>query len=111
MTNEQTYTRDHMEACACLWEAMLNADGSDPVITATFRNFGTVHMRLLAVDLSNLVLAVYETVTEDEREEIGPFDWEFVPGVLRQIDWVDGTPVYPKDPRDIANLILWRPAS
>ncbi|KQR67854.1 hypothetical protein ASG03_10060 [Rhizobium sp. Leaf341] len=102
-----------MEAVACLWEAMMEADRHDVAssIHRAFRDWGTVHMRHAAIDLADFVLRVYESMSEEEKFSLGPYDWEFVPAVLRQVDWVDGSAVHLNDPRAVADLILWRPAS
>lgn len=94
-----TYTRDHMEAACCLWEAMLELrtakdfstlpDGGD-VVVAAFKAHGAVAMRDVAIDLAVVANAAWESAPADERTE--PFDWEFCPKFILSLDWSQWPP-------------------
>jgi hypothetical protein len=124
-----TYTKLHMEAATCLWEAMIEANtcwwASNPENPARHHrftpvtspnlismcklwdNYGTVEMRHAAIDLADFMLKVWDVLTEDEKEELIPYDWEFVPAFLRAIHWAPrGGNDCPTDPREMADMIL-----
>lgn len=106
MGNLKSYTHLHMEAVACLWEAML--EGRYAALRALWDNFGTVEMRHTAIALADDVLKVWDCMTEDEREKCVPYDWEFVPAFLRRIEF-HNTGHHPiTNHREFAELILSR---
>jgi hypothetical protein len=99
------YSMLHMEAVACLWEAMLE-ERQFSTLHKAFADLGTVTMRHHAIYLSDMMLKVWDCMSEDEREECIPYDWEFAPRFLEVIQWGSNGPEYPSDPREFAELIL-----
>lgn len=81
------------EASLCLWEAMLESRESLPALDRTWLLQGTVQMRHHAIDLADEVLATWDLLTEDQQQELTPYDWEFVPAFLRCVDWSTGNPI------------------
>lgn len=101
------YTRDHMEAACCLWEAMLELvrakdfstlpEGGAAVVAA-FTRHGAAAMRNVAIDLAAECDEEWNELTEDARDDIGAFDWEFCPSVIKRVDWTQWPPVTPNGP-------------
>ncbi|MBD9511935.1 hypothetical protein IB265_34870 [Ensifer sp. ENS10] len=128
MTERENYTHLQVEAALCLWEAMLEANtrgwsrdpenerrdttlGPLPDRAASFyqtwRNVGAVAMRHMAIHLAEHLCDTWDAMTQAEQEECIPYDWEFAPAFLGVIEWDQwGTPVYPTDPRDMADAVL-----
>ncbi|WP_349434259.1 hypothetical protein [Pararhizobium sp. A13] len=127
----QTYTHLHMEAVACLWEAMLDVnmegwarDRENPnrsplvlpamaennvCLYAQWQDVGSVEMRHAAIGLADFLLKTWDAMTENEQQDLIPYDWEFVPKFLAQVTWENGVPVTSENPREMANLILGKP--
>lgn len=125
---ERKHTDLHMEAALCLWEAMLDINmrgwerdpendhrntSLEPLIAnhaslyRTWVNVGTVEMRHMAVHLADFLLQTWDALTEDEQQDLIPYDWEFVPAFLAQIEWDDGgSSIHPSEPRVMAEDIL-----
>ncbi|MEY9719258.1 hypothetical protein ABIA22_001748 [Sinorhizobium fredii] len=125
---ERTYTHLHMEAALCLWEAMLDVNmrgwardpenldyqtrpepltGNAADLYAAWQRVGTVEMRHAAIHLADFMLKTWDAMTEDEREECIPYDWEFAPAFLAVVEWHrDGSSTHPTDPRDMAEAVL-----
>lgn len=99
---------DILEAALCIWEAMLEARGDNPVERAArkagpaegaewqvqldqlWERAGTVQMRRYAADLAPEFLHVYDGLGGlDTLEELNlaPYDWEFIPAVLAHVEW------------------------
>ncbi|MFG1250245.1 hypothetical protein [Xanthobacter flavus] len=99
---------DILEAALCIWEAMLEARGDNPVERAArnadpaegaewqvqldqlWERAGTVQMRRYAADLAPEFLHVYDGLGgSDTLEELNltPYDWEFIPAVLAHVEW------------------------
>lgn len=99
---------DILEAALCIWEAMLEARGDNPVERAArkadpaegaewqvqldqlWERAGTVQMRRYAADLAPEFLHVYDGLGGfDTVEELNltPYDWEFIPAVLAHVEW------------------------
>ncbi|WP_085025257.1 hypothetical protein [Ensifer aridi] len=122
------YTHLHMEAVACLWEAFVDANmrgwsrdpdnpsrdrdaepltGNAAGLYAAWLRVGTVEMRHAAINLADLMLKTWDAMTEDEREECIPYDWEFAPAFLAVIEWDhQGTPINLTEPRAMADAVL-----
>lgn len=84
------YTRDHMEAACCLWEAMLELREKIPELGRTFMDRGTTVMRLLAVDLAIEADEIWKDIPEDNRPDT--FDWDFCPDFIKSLDWTQWPP-------------------
>lgn len=117
-----------MEAVACLWEAMVDANqrgwkrdpsnerrdaklepltGNAADLYTAWQNVGTVEMRHMAIHLSDFMLKTWDVMTEDEREECIPYDWEFAPAFLAVIEWdSQGSTIHPSEPREMADAVL-----
>lgn len=104
--NLPTYSTLQAEAAMCLWEAMLEGRDSLRVLDEVWQDVGTVQMRHFAIELSPYVCQVWDTLSEDERESCIPYDWEFVPALLKHIEWENHRPVLPETPRQMAELTL-----
>lgn len=105
----QTYTLLHMEAATCLWEAMLeyrNDTEGYPGLDEAFELLGTVEMRHMAIALADDVLKVWNAMTEAEKEQCIPYDWEFVPAFLKHVEADSCGVIHPTNHREIADLIL-----
>jgi len=81
------YTRDDMEVACCFWEAMLELKGKIPELEKAFHHHGTNVMRFVAINLARGVDEEWNELTPDDQEDIGAFDWEFCPMLVRRIDW------------------------
>lgn len=84
-----------LDACA-IWEAMLEAQSDKKPenqpewqiqLRAAWSAQGTVTMRGLAVELAAPIDRIWNALSEDERESLIPFDWEFVPFIIQFVDW------------------------
>ena len=73
-------------------------------LSKVFDNSGTVQMRHWAISLADTVLEVWDILGPDAAEELDliPYDWEFVPAVLRHIEWHDSGYFQP-DPKEIVS--------
>lgn len=71
------------EAVACLWENMIEERDDMPILSERFYREGTAAMRHWAIDKADTVLDLYDALSGDERDELMPYDWEFVPRVMR----------------------------
>lgn len=95
-------TRDEIEAALCLWEAMLEVRNgrftSEHWINVQWEEMGTVHMRHWAISAAAYLGKVWNAapMTDDTRDMLSPFDWEFVPAVLGRMsaDWIDHSGPY-----------------
>lgn len=84
------------EAAMCIWEAMLDArypgeqhpDLMEPMDRLWF-DHGTVEMRHYAYRLALSALEVFELLGREycEEHDLIPYDWEFIPAVVRLADW------------------------
>jgi hypothetical protein len=75
------------EAVACMWEEV--ACNRDDALWAPYlEHNGTPALRHAVIGLTEPLLAAWDALTEDERESLIPYDWEFVPTFLRQcVEW------------------------
>lgn len=95
------YTHLQMEAALCAWEAMIEfrINTADPKFDPAkypewrvefeqvFEYFGSVDMRHCSIAAGCIVLAVHDLMTAKGIEFHDAYDWEFVPGVLKRLDW------------------------
>jgi hypothetical protein len=79
-----------MEAALCAWEAMLEMRDALPVLDASWRREGTVALRHEAIAHAPLILRLWDGLTSGEQQSLIPYDWEFVPAVVRMIYSEDG---------------------
>lgn len=85
------FTHLQMEAALCIWEAMIDrrredADGSTS-LDRTWSAFGTVHMRHVSIALAPMACQVWAALSEDQRETLIPYDWEFMPRFVGCLDF------------------------
>ncbi|WP_266031247.1 hypothetical protein [Brucella intermedia] len=85
-THPSNLTHLQCEAALCIWEAMLeNVVRQSPQLKRAFETYGTVEMRHCAIRLAPLACKVWDLMTEDERENLIPYDWEFIPKFVRTV--------------------------
>ena len=84
-------TDDDVYAAMSVWEDMLAAKASgDPDFTAMLTlwgRIGTVAMRAKAFTIARFANAVWARLDDDAQVMFEPFDWEFVPALLRTIEF------------------------
>lgn len=91
MKSPLTFTHLQMEAALCVWEAMIDrrredADGSTD-LDRTWSKFGAVHMRHVSIALAQMACQVWDALSEDQRETLIPYDWEFMPRFVSCVDF------------------------
>lgn len=85
-----------VETAACLWEEVCT-NRDNPLWASHFEANGTRDLRLQVIALAPECDRLWEVMSEDERDEIGAFDWEWCPHFLRDIvKWDNGSPHVPK---------------
>ncbi len=101
---DPTFTSLQMEAALCVWEWMLenrhdlskedvskrlqSSNAHDIIsLNVTWDDNGSPAMRELARHAGDIVLAVHDRMTAEHFDWEAPYDWEFLPAVLRHIDW------------------------
>lgn len=93
-------TESHLFTAACLWEAALEAcqrgeaEARNERVTGyhsfarglhRYRaNHGTAQLRDDVVRLAPACDAAWEALSDDEQDDAGSFDWDFVPAWLAQ---------------------------
>lgn len=77
------------EAALCAWEGMLDLRDILPPLKATWGTAGTVEMRHKAIALAPVICDVYDALGTEwiEKHELLSYDWDFVPALLKLIDW------------------------
>ena len=77
------------EAACCVWEAMLEQREEIPALKALWEAKGTVEMRHKAINLAPAICEAYDVLGADwlERHDLIPYDWEFVPAIVKVIEW------------------------
>lgn len=88
MTTNRPSNLTHLqcEAALCIWEAMLeNVVRQSPQLKRAFETYGTVEMRHCAIRLAPLACKVWDLMTEDEQQDLIPYDWEFIPKFVRTV--------------------------
>jgi hypothetical protein len=80
-------TREEVDAALCVWEAMLASKSRNPALRAAFAAHGYAAMRGLAPELGVKIEAAWCALTEDQQDDAGAFDWEFVPAQLKGHVW------------------------
>jgi hypothetical protein len=87
------YTRDHMEAACCLWEAMLEMKEKNVDLGRAFMKYGTAALRDAAIDLAIILDEEWNELTQEMREDAAPFDWEYTPNFVSRVDWTQWPPI------------------
>lgn len=77
------------EAALCIWEWMLENRDGIPAMNKTWDKQGTVAMRHAAIALAPAACTIWDMMTENERETCVPYDWEFIPAFVAQVDWAE----------------------
>ena len=84
-------TDDDVCAAMSVWEDMLTAKATgEPEFTAMltlWARIGTSAMGAKAFTIGRFANAVWNGLDEDTRDMLAPFDWEFVPALLRSIEF------------------------
>lgn len=105
------FTRLHVEAALCIWEDMLAAytehgrsdnakpmdDGQHAIFASAWENHGSVEMRHAAINLGAPACATWDAIPQDDQELFAPYDWEFIPWFVNQVEWVPGHPISVED--------------
>jgi hypothetical protein len=92
---------DAIEAALCLWEAMLEArpkewadSGDDESwrfrLDSLWHEVGTAAMRLSCIEAGKQIDAIWRDLSQDERDDFAPFDWDFVPTYLEHVLCAEG---------------------
>lgn len=102
------HTNLDAEAALCVWEFMLEVKALSKApewaqsMLDLWDSMGTVHMRHIALDLGRSVNAVWQSMTEEERESVVPYDWEFCPAFVANLKF--DRALANVDPIDIASM-------
>ncbi|MES4992376.1 hypothetical protein ACTJJ7_11520 [Phyllobacterium sp. 22229] len=87
------------EAALCIWEYMIESRPDGPpnphddtwssLMDRLWEKHGTVEMRHYAYRLAFSAIDVFDILGADwiEEKDILPYDWEFIPLVVRMADW------------------------
>lgn len=80
------YTDKQMQAALCAWEWMYQ-HFQHRLLRDHFKDYGSSTMRTYSILAADIVLSVYDHMTEKGYDYVGAYDWGFVPDVLMRIDW------------------------
>lgn len=77
------------EAACCAWEAMLEMRDDLPALDRRWKAIGTVELRHKAIALAPVICDVYDALGREwmEEHDLLLYDWEFVPALVKLIDW------------------------
>ncbi|THK34008.1 hypothetical protein EHS39_33060 [Ensifer sp. MPMI2T] len=75
-----------IEAALCAWEWMCENREHD-LLKEFFDRLGSSGMRHCSMQAGDIAARVHDHVTAQGYEFINAYDWEFVPEVLRRLDW------------------------
>lgn len=125
------YTHLQFEAALCAWEWMLEnrIDTNRPDFEPdqfhqwrvdyeqVFEDFGTAAMRHCSIAAGCIALAVYDLMEAKGIEFHSAYDWEFVPAVMRRLDWralvehrqYNGEPYKPNASKILSEMIAEMP--
>lgn len=98
MTTNQTFTASEVHAALAVWEEMCDRRrmGDEMEWAAPMHELwdstGASEMRDLAAAIGKRVEAAWCSLSEDQHDSCGAFDWEFVPAIIRRLDWENGNP-------------------
>lgn len=82
----ETFTTLQMEAALCAWEWMCE-NRDHELLKEYFEGLGSAAMRHCAMQAGDIALRVHEHMESQGYEFMNAYDWEFVPEVLRRLDW------------------------
>jgi len=85
-SRREFFTALEMEAALCAWEWMLE-NVKHQVFHGIWEGLGYAAMRHCSYQGGAIALQVYDHMTALNYEFVSAYDWEFVPGVLRRLDW------------------------
>ena len=96
LPQKKPYSFDQIDAAMCSWEAMLLLREEIPALDEQWKWLGSTIMRHKAIEVGDIVLQLWDMMDDIDRNCFDPFDFEFVPAVVRQIDWSQtyGTEVF-----------------
>lgn len=86
MDNTTTMRLIEVEASMCLWEALIDMVQRDQLpadLDEIWGDVGSGTIRWACITAGAGVDALWQQLTEDERENLIPFDWSFCPLVAR----------------------------
>ena len=106
MSNWKDFDENEVNSALCIWEEILACRGLEEdatkladwqmCIANLFEANGTAEMRDVAVSLVRPLDKLWADLG-DNSDHMAPYDWEFVPFVLSQINWDGGHPAIPMD--------------
>jgi hypothetical protein len=122
---DRTYTVAEMEAALCAFEWMMdernrfdttNADDRKPhtvTVNRLFDSVGWSAMRFIAMQAGAIADNVYQHMEATGWEHHSAFDWEFLPAVMRRLDWDAlvqdnqyAGPIYWPDPQPLLAALI-----
>ncbi|MCO5730117.1 hypothetical protein [Rhizobium sp. SSA_523] len=80
------FTTLQLEAALCAWEWMCEARDGD-LLKPLFEGIGSSAMRHVSMQAGDIALRVHNHMESQGYEFVNAYDWEFVPEVLRRLDW------------------------
>lgn len=86
MDNNRTLTLAEVETALCVWEDLLERRDSE-LFRSLFDNHGTSCMRSCAIQAGLIAEETFTLLEKQGYEFSLPFDWEFVPFIVSQLDW------------------------
>jgi len=90
---------DPAYAAMCVWEDMLaiktSTDPERKAFLTLWERLGTEAMRTRALAIAEIAEAVWNALDDDARDMLAPFDWEFVPTLVRSINFEAPYPSLP----------------
>ncbi|EUB97269.1 hypothetical protein PMI07_000845 [Rhizobium sp. CF080] len=85
-SDADAYTHLQMEAALCAWEWLCENRDHD-LLKDYFEGLGSSAMRHCSVQAGDIALRVHTHTESQGYEFVNAYDWEFVPEVLRRLDW------------------------
>lgn len=101
-----SYSTPHVEAALCIWEELLEARPSTPDLDHFWDRVGTARMRHYAMGLSAYVVALWEALDGCTKDDLAPFDWEYVPAALGLVRWGSRGPELPTQDDAVARMMV-----
>ncbi len=96
MSNRRTFTDDEVVTAMMIWEGMIDQRENIPDLQSRWEAVGTASMRDIVPPLVDAFDSLWGEMSDDGHDLMAPFDWEFVPWLLHQMDWGGGGAI-PKD--------------
>lgn len=92
--DRESFTALQIEGALCAWEFMIDEmnlpDGKVSVIPdfkSICDNLGMASLRCISMQAGAISCDVYAHMESQGYEFTMPYDWEFVPAVVRRLDW------------------------